>query len=575
MSRQQAIQLASFFRIPAQTRNAGFQTALLRRLSDPDERVSAAARSVIARELDLAGAESDPKRIELIASAMEGSTAELEAILQAIGRHERMATRPEIMTAIRRLMNREEAAPALLPLLRWPSIRDAEILSIILHAWPRLAQPQRLEAIEALLARPALVDVIDPREQVMQVLRYGVTDPSVAVRERTLRGVQSIPALRESTGSTSILFAALADDAPALRLLGLNFTSSKPSLWERANAREYLKRLLIDPDRRVRNEALRIVARPSLMRSDPTMARRVKALEADPVLAADARLVLAAYDIDPASITADVRLVRPRLLSLSTFRRSVNPLFYQAGEDGHSCVNCHANHTILRIARPDALAPGEDPLLVNYNSVLKVVNLGDPDSSLLLRKPRSPQGQGGAEPESPTGLTHVGGPRWESTEHPAYRAILAWIREASKTAAQESHERLSADSYSPGYEPALAGDGDLNTIWHTEFVGATPGYPHDLVVNLGSPRAIEGILYVPRQDSSNGRVRDFEIRVSQDGKTWGEPLARGRWENDTAFKYVALPTPLARYVQLRGLSEVEGRPIMSAAELAVSVKSDP
>ncbi len=188
VSRRQAIQLASFFRIPAQTRNGGFQTAMLRHLRDPDESVRAAARAVIARELDLAGAESDSKRIELIASAMEGSPEELASVLQAIGRNERLANRPEIMTVIRRLMNREAAAPALLPLLRWPSVRDAEILSIILHAWPRLAQPERLQAIEALLARPALVDMATPREQVMQILRAGVTDPSAAVRERTLRG---------------------------------------------------------------------------------------------------------------------------------------------------------------------------------------------------------------------------------------------------------------------------------------------------------------------------------------------------------------------------------------------------
>ena len=73
--------------------------------------------------------------------------------------------------------------------------------------------------------------------------------------------------------------------------------------------------------------------------------------------------------------------------------------------------------------------------MINYNSALKVVNLGEPEASLILRKPRSPQGQGGADPSSPTGLTHVGGPRWESTEHPAYRAILDWIREASRSAA--------------------------------------------------------------------------------------------------------------------------------------------
>jgi hypothetical protein len=572
VSRRQAIHLTSFFRIPAQTRNAGLQTALLRRLRDPDEGVRSAARTVVARELDLAGAESDPERIGRIAAAMEGSPAEVEAILQAIGRNERLAHRPEITAAIRRLMHRDEVAPAVLPVLRWPVVRDAEVLSIILHSWPRLAQPQRLEAIGALLARPTLVDVARPREQVIQILRRGVTDPSAAIRERTLQGASALKSFWDGPGATSLLLAALADDSPTLRLLGLDFAKNRPGFWASDEAREYLKRLLIDPDPRIRWKALVTVERNRLQ---IWLARRIKALETDPELATRARLVLSAAEIDPASITADARLSRPRLLSLSTFRRSVNPLFYQAGEDGHACADCHGNHTILRIAAPDARNPGEDPLMVNYNSALKVVNLGEPESSLLLRKPRSPQGQGGADPESPTGLTHVGGPRWDGTEHPAYRAILAWIREASQAADREVPERFSADSYSPGYEPALAGDGDLNTIWHTEFVAATPGYPHELIVDLGAPREIEGILYVPRQDSPNGRVRDFEIRVSPDGKTWSEPVARGRWENDATFKHVALTATTARFVQLHGLSEVEGRPIMSAAELGVAVKGDP
>ena len=86
---------------------------------------------------------------------------------------------------------------------------------IILHGWPRLTQPERLQAIEALFGRPALVDVAEPREQVMEVLRRAVTDPSAAVRDRTLRGVNSLPALWAGKGSSKLLLAALADDTPA------------------------------------------------------------------------------------------------------------------------------------------------------------------------------------------------------------------------------------------------------------------------------------------------------------------------------------------------------------------------
>ena len=76
---------------------------------------------------------------------------------------------------------------------------------------------------------------------------------------------------------------------------------------------------------------------------------------------------------------------------------------------------------------------------------------------------------------------------------------------------------------------------------------ARPGYPHELVVDLGSPRKVEGLLYVPRQDISNGRVRDFEIRISADGRS-GAARRLGQLGRTTRrLKYVALAGPRARY----------------------------
>jgi HEAT repeat protein len=573
-SRRQAIQLSSFFRIPGETRNTAIQIAILKRLSDPDEAVRAIARTVVAAEVDLAGAEADPARLELIIEAVRAPAPEREAILRAIGRNERLTRRPELMRVVHGLVNQLDAAPSLIPLLRWSTLRDAEVLAIVLHSWPRLSPAQRLAAIEAVLARPALAGISDPREPVMQVLRRGVTDPSPEVRERTLVGVSQNVPLWAGERAAGLVLTSLADDTPSMRRLGIKLASSRVGFWYDPEPLEYLKQLLIDPDAGVRSAAIDAVRDFDGIRGNQVLAglsRRIKVLEADPEPSVEsrARSLLTSRGFDPAAIQPDARLRRPRLLSLSTFRDQVNPLFYLAGEDGHSCAECHGNHTILRIAPADATS-GEDVLIVNYNSALKVVSLGEPESSLILRKPMSPRGQGVADPSSPTGLTHVGGPRWESTEHPAYRAILKWIRQASEAAASsDASTRLSADSYSPGYEPERAGDGDPATIWHTEFVGGTPGYPHELIVDLGSERRAEGLLYVPRQDSSNGRVRDYEVRLSKDGRTWSVPVAGGRWENDPTYKSVALPSSPARFVQLRGLSEVEGRPVMSAAEVVV------
>jgi HEAT repeat protein len=572
-ARRRSLQLAAFFRLPEQTRTDAIPAIVFRRLSDPDPEVRTAARSLIAAGLVPSGAGD----IALLESALRGIDTDRQAVLRAIGRNGLLAGRPELLSAIRKLMARDDAAPSLLPVLRWPAIIDSDVLSVLERAWPKLTQPERLEAVDILLGRRALLDRDDPAEAAMNLLRRAVTDPSPAVREQALRGIGGLASLWAGRAATTLLFSALADDTPGLRRLGLTLGMAKPAFWSRPDAQEHLKRLLVDPDSQVRELALAIVERHGLIAHRDVdlrslgLARRVKSLTGDQALKARALAAIAAGGADPASIAADVPLGRPRLLSFSTFRRKVNPVFYQTGEDQHACADCHANHTVLQVAEANRSRGFTDAqLMTNYKSALKVVNLGEPEASLILRKPRSPQGQGNALASSPTGLTHVGGPRWENTEAPEYRAILEWIREASRSASTVlGSEILTADSYSPGYEPALAGDGNLSTIWHTEFVGATPGYPHELVVDLGSTRIVEGLLYIPRQESSNGRVKDYQIRVSSDAKTWSAPLASGSWSNDPAIKYVVLPGPLARFVGLRGLNEVEGRPIMSAAEVSV------
>src|SRR5947209_5075107 len=233
----------------------------------------------------------------------------------------------------------------------------------------------------------------------------------------------------------------------------------------------------------------------------------------EPALRTKAESLLKAHHVDIAKVAADVVVQRPGMLNLSYFRRDVNPLFYKAGSDGQACAKCHVNHTILRLA--EAPAPGKsltsDEIMLNYNSMMKVVNLGDPEQSLVLRKPRSPHGQGNESADSPTGLTHVGGPRWEGTGSDAYQKILAWLRSAG-TGSRGGSFTASADSYAPDYPPSLALDGDPATFWHTEYTGAMPGYPHELVIDLGKVRTVGGLLYVPRNDGSpNGRVKDYEV----------------------------------------------------------------
>ena len=92
------------------------------------------------------------------------------------------------------------------------------------------------------------------------------------------------------------------------------------------------------------------------------------------------------------------------------FRGYVEPILTARGKDGQACVHCHASHTQFNATLATAKA---------------VINLEDPESSLILLKPLTD-----AESEGTLGskkLSHGGGIRFEKGS-PEYNTILNWIR---------------------------------------------------------------------------------------------------------------------------------------------------
>ncbi len=86
----------------------------------------------------------------------------------------------------------------------------------------------------------------------------------------------------------------------------------------------------------------------------------------------------------------------------------------------------------------------------------------------------------------------------------------------------------SADSEASGNGAALGIDGDPGTFWMSETSGAP--HPHEFVLDLGRGHEITGISYLPRQDSADGRIEQYEVRLSEDGITYTPALARGSFE---------------------------------------------
>ena len=114
-------------------------------------------------------------------------------------------------------------------------------------------------------------------------------------------------------------------------------------------------------------------------------------------------------------------------------------------------------------------------------------------------------------------------------------------------------------------------DGDPGTIWHTQWQGGVPPYPHEIQVDLGDMYMVHEFTYLPRQDGSpNGRIKDYELYVTEDKANWGDAVSSGSFENSAAPKTINIDEPVAgKYFKFKALSEVNGEAFASAAEFTI------
>jgi hypothetical protein len=114
-------------------------------------------------------------------------------------------------------------------------------------------------------------------------------------------------------------------------------------------------------------------------------------------------------------------------------------------------------------------------------------------------------------------------------------------------------------------------DGNSSSIWHTQRFLSSPAHPHWIDLDLITTRTVNRLYYLPRQDSSAGRITGYEVYVSANRSTWGSPVATGTFPNSTAEQTITIPPTNGRYIRLRALGEVGGNRWTSVAELNVGV----
>ena len=129
---------------------------------------------------------------------------------------------------------------------------------------------------------------------------------------------------------------------------------------------------------------------------------------------------------------------------------------------------------------------------------------------------------------------------------------------------------FSSQSGAKGRRAADAIDGDPRTHWHTRFQPEIDKHPHELVIDLGRDRSVRGFRYLARQDGGwNGAIAKCEFFVSNSKDDFGEPVAKATFGKSRTSQEATCKEVNGRYVRLRILSEVNGGPWASIAELGI------
>jgi hypothetical protein len=123
-----------------------------------------------------------------------------------------------------------------------------------------------------------------------------------------------------------------------------------------------------------------------------------------------------------------------------------------------------------------------------------------------------------------------------------------------------------------GNVAANAIDGDPDTFWHTRWTPVDDPMPHVLVIDMKRSIAVKGVTYRPRTDMDNARVGNFEVYVSEDGKTWGAPAASGRFEDTERPQTMSFKAAASgRFLKFVILSGARGDPFAAVGELDVAL----
>ncbi len=129
---------------------------------------------------------------------------------------------------------------------------------------------------------------------------------------------------------------------------------------------------------------------------------------------------------------------------------------------------------------------------------------------------------------------------------------------------------VACTSREPGEgEPENILDGDLSTIWHSQYGTTVGSFPHSVTVKLAEKKTLKGLICHGRSDGVNGRVANCIVEVSLDGENWTLAAAM-KLSNTSDPQRIKFDKPMeARFYRFTALDNHYGNDFASMAEIEI------
>lgn len=102
------------------------------------------------------------------------------------------------------------------------------------------------------------------------------------------------------------------------------------------------------------------------------------------------------------------------------FKSRVQPIFLKKRPGHARCIACHGQGTPLRLQPPsiDGTGWSEEESLKNFEAVRRVVQVGNPQSRLLLHA---------LDEKAGGDFYHNGGKHWSTQDDPEWQVLRTWV----------------------------------------------------------------------------------------------------------------------------------------------------